>query len=272
MTDTDTPTPTPELNTPTPTPQDPPAPAAVASPNTPAEAPKYVPVDRFDAVTAQKWDLTRKLQSTEQELQLAKDTLAELQRMQNASGQTPPAQPNAPALGEAEINRRATQMAAEHIFNDRCNDAVREGRKSHSDFQDSIDALVKIAPTVDARGQPMLPPAFVEAALDTGRGSEVLYALGRDPGEADRIMSLPPTRQAIELARFADRLSIAPAQGVPSGGISNAPPPIRPVVGGGRTALRPEDLAMDDPSKPVDVWMRQRQAQVAERAKNGWRR
>jgi hypothetical protein len=59
-------------------------------------------------------------------------------------------------------------------------------------------------------------------------GPEVLYQLGKDPKEAERISKLPPFLQAKEIGKMEAKLSAAPP---PTKRTTSAPAPIVPVTG-----------------------------------------
>ena len=70
---------------------------------------------------------------------------------------------------------------------------------------------------------------------------------------ADRAL-LPPTRQAVAIAKVAQNLN-APKR------VSAAPPPITPKVNGAGTA----PATLDDPDISMEEWIKLRNAQTARR-------
>jgi hypothetical protein len=251
-----------------PTPQVAPAPAPQPEPQ-----PRYVPAERFEAVVAQKFEAIRQAEEAKSRAIELERQLREASRpsMPQAQYPTPPApgvppawQPpaNAPQITQADIDRLSNQKAAEMRFNERCNESVFAGRKVFGDVDAKITALKSVAPGLDANGQPMLPRGFVEAALETGKAEYVLYALANDLGEADRIMTLAPMRQAVELARLADK--VAPAS-APQDVVGDAERvaaqarsrPIGQVVGVSHGPTQRE-LAIDDPNLPMEEFMKRR--------------
>ena len=165
-------------------------------------------------------------------------------------------------VSPAELDRLADLRARQMRFNERCNESVATGRKAYQDFDAKVDDLRKVAPTVDAQGRPMLPETLVSAALATGRAHEVLYALGSDQSEADRIMSIgDPTSQAVAVAQYAAGLKKADDEGgttePPAKRTTEVPAPIRQVVGGSRK-VSVKDMDLDDPALPIEEFMRRR--------------
>lgn len=256
-------TPTPAVGG-TPTPAEPGStPAATTTPAT--SVPVVPPSDgvskRISELTGEKWAERRAREAAEQRAKLAEDTLAELQRIATptpgidpATGVPKPATPSQPAINPSDLRRMAQEEALLMDFNKRCNDAVQAGRTAHTDFDASLDGLRKIA-------GPVLPQALVEAALESGKADEVLYLLGKDPSEADRIMSMPPLQQAAAVTRYAYEKVI---RATPS--VSNAPKPVgAPVGGSGARVGGPVDL-FDDKSSMED-WMAERNRQLAPKRK-----
>ncbi len=81
---------------------------------------------------------------------------------------------------------------------------------------------------------------MAEALLDSPRGAEIAYYLGKNPMEATRIAGLAPVSQATAIARLENRIEAM------SQSISKAPPPVGTVLGGSAgSAKRLEDLSFD---------------------------
>jgi len=271
-------TPAPEP-TPTPAPESTPAPAPVPVPEPEA---RMVPAARFDSVVGEKYDLQRQLQSAQ--AQIAELSATPAPELTPAPTPTPtPAPTAAPApvpaakFTQAELDELSRQNAVMIDFNRRCNESVEQGKAAYTDFDETISALTRIAPASDEHGRPMLPIQFVEAALETGMGHDVLYMLGKDTDEADRIMSLTPTKQAVELTKFAERIAKeGDGTGAEQPGLaeqvqkvraSNAPAPIKPRVGKGSGAS-PKEYGVLDTDKDgklalsTEEWMTKRQQEV----------
>jgi hypothetical protein len=188
-----------------------------------------------------------------------------------AEGAAKPGDPAAPAppakrtYTEADLQREAGRLAEQNLFNRRVDDAVIAGRKTHADYDESIAGLKALT-------GPVVPGDFVQAVLETGdsqHAGEVLYRLGKDPDELDRILSLPPMRMAIAVARYSEGLK--PKTTAPEGDelagegseanpvlraaaaltagrrVSAAPEPIKPRVGARTTPnIDLETCSMDD--------------------------
>jgi hypothetical protein len=138
-------------------------------------------------------------------------------------------------LTQADVDRIATekaqQIAHQTEFNRACNDIYEQGAKSFEDFDASLSNFRMLGG---------LPPALVEAAIETGEPHKVLYELGKNPDEASRIMALSPIRMGAAAARIAAKQ--APAAPAPV--VSKAPAPIRPIAGSGKVELDDSRLSM----------------------------
>lgn len=275
-----TPTPAdPASGTPTPQPESistdesaTPPPDGSSSESTPAppEA-KNAVGRRIDQLVAEKHAARAAAQEAERRAALAEATLAELRQLaQTPPDGTPPddTTPRERTYTQADLQREAGRAAAEIEFNKACNAAVTKGRADFPEaFDKSLDSLRSVTP--------VLPKMFVEAALETGAAPAVLHALGQNLAEYDRIISLPPLRQAVELTKLASTLTKAPEATPVVPKPKPVPAPISPRVGGGNGTAR-SDISPDDPKSdeiPSAEWFKRREAQIeAARKANGGRR
>lgn len=194
-----------------------------------------------------------------------------LKEFQERGPATPPPQQQN-GYSQSDLDRlaesRARELAVIHEFNRRCDEVAVLGRSSfgENNFNERISNLQKL---VDANDPSSVQSynSFLSAAIDTGEAAKLLHALGSDLDEAQRIMSLPATRMAVELTKRAM---------APEVQVSNAPRPITTVGGRG---VSHEAISPDDPDRSdhlsVAEWMRRREMQVSERAqariRNGYR-
>ncbi len=119
---------------------------------------------------------------------------------------------------------------------------VEEAKERYSDFEQvALD--------------PMLPVTkeMAEVIVDSERGADVLYYLGKNRSEAARIASLSPTAQARELGKIEARLDeLMPSR--PKKSVTKAPEPIPPVGG--------DDVPTKDPARmTMEEFMRWRDKQ-----------
>lgn len=145
---------------------------------------------------------------------------------------------------ETDVEKRAAQLVAQREFDKQCNTAWEAGTTKYgADFDSALGTL---------RTMGVLRPEVVEAALATDHAPDVLHYLGSNPDEADRILSLPPTRMAVELVKVA-QTATKPKP------VSAAPAPIKPVGGSRQVSEEPGD---DDDDA---TWMKKREAQIRKR-------
>ncbi len=270
-----------------------PAPAGPAA-TPPAPQENMVPQSAMDRVTRERWDATRRADESDRALAAANEIIAELRRV---AGGTPAASPPVPAAPSAdppgtrkvtpdELRRLVGEQSATQEFNRRCNESVGLGKAAHTDFEQVVmGTLAGLSPVYDAvTNRPMLPQLLIEAALETGEAHEVLYALGKDTVNASRIMGLPPIRQAVEIAKFHEKLVAArpPKEGEDNKNEDNdneeaaappntsrAPAPPRTQAGRGNNPSRPAFDMMDTSKSSTSDWIAKRQADVDAKRKNG---
>lgn len=96
---------------------------------------------------------------------------------------------------------------------------------------------------------------MTQAIVETDNGADILYHLGNNPKEAQRIASLSPIAQAREIGRLEMKLSQTPVK--PK--TSSAPAPINP-VGKGSTTTSPENMSTEE-------WMKWREDQIKAKRK-----
>lgn len=161
---------------------------------------------------------------------------------------------------DAEVDRRATtrarELASQQEFTKACGDVVVSGRKDFADFDSRINEIRRLADPNDQTSV-MQYNTFLAAAIETGEAPKLLHQLGGDLNEAHRIMSLPPVKMGVELAKMASRQP---------GEISNAPRPITPVGNKGRShdAISPDDKDRSDSLSDAE-WFRRRNEQLEKR-------
>lgn len=249
----------PSGGTPAPATPDPAAPAADPAAATPLAAPD--PAAAPAAVSPKKdWkddrigELTAKYNDTKRQLDALK-------------AGTPAAPAPTPAAGESQadfevrVATEAARIAAATDWAKQCNDVAAAGRAAFPDFDSRLGA---IKATVNGQDEAELAAynSVLETAIETGKGHQLLYELGANPGEVRRLMGLSPTKRAMELATKAASLGAKSAAPDPS----QAPQPITPI---GSHGLHYEGIKPDDPVNgtklPIADWMAQREKQANER-------
>lgn len=213
---------------------------------------------RVNQLVAERWTERRRAEAAEQQSRL-------LQEQLNQTRQALQAQPQVDADGNPiqqqqqplrqqqapqDLQAMAAQIAAQNEFNRQVDSEVQRGRGVHSDFD-------QVAANLQRFGE--LPRTFVEAAMATGKGAEVMYHLGGDIAEADRILSMPLMSQAVALAQLAGTIK-APE---PAKKVTSAAAPIVPKVGSGAGKNTP---SLEDPNLPVGDWIKLREKNLPKRA------
>lgn len=154
----------------------------------------------------------------------------------------------------ARVNEAAAQLAARQDYDRQCNAAAELGRAEFSDFDARIKMIMNSLNNKD-ESEVQAYNEVVATALDTGSAHKVLYALGGDLGELQRMMKLSPARRAMEIGKMASKLVSDPEP-------SNLPKPITPVGSSGKhyEAIAPDTAAGDKLS--TREWMKRREAQA----------
>jgi hypothetical protein len=130
-----------------------------------------------------------------------------------------------------QIRAEAKRLIEQERFDEACNKVFDAGK---SDFGGEWDSSLKTFQMLGGAS-----PDFLQAITSMDHGHKVLHALGQDPETAERVLSLPPLRMALELARLEAKVSQSAPTPKPT---SKAPPPITP-VGGKSAPVEPAEFA-----------------------------
>jgi hypothetical protein len=191
-------------------------------------------LDRIGQLTRQKKELEERLQQVEayrqQQYDVPQDDGAGLD----------------PRAVQLEIHRRAQELAQQQQWKDTTDRIWNEGLQKYGDWAPQLNQMAQILGGI--------PPSLTEAAIESGNPHDVLYHLAKNPDKAAEIAMLPPTRQAVAVAKIAGGLS-APKR------VSSAPPPITPKVSGMGSA----PATLDDPDISMEEWIKLRNEQSARR-------
>lgn len=186
-------------------------------------------LDRIGQLTRQKRELEERLQQVEYARQPQ-------QFEQNAETQYDP------RAVQLEIHRQAQELAKQQAWKDQTDKIWNDGLNKYGDWAPQLNNMATLLGGI--------PTSLTEAAIETGNPQEVLYHLAKNPDEAARIAMLPPTRQAVAVAKVASGLN-APKR------VSSAPPPITPKVQG----IGAAPATLDDPDISMEEWARLRNEQ-----------
>jgi len=225
------------------------APVVEAAVEAPQEAPQETPVsletenkppqgllDRIGQLTRQKRELEERLQAME-----APQYAPQYDTQQSAGGVDP-------RQVQMEIYRQAQELAKQNEWKNTTDKIWNEGLTKYGDWAPQLNNMAQILGGI--------PTSLTEAAIESGNPHEVLYHLAKNPDEAARIALLPPTRQAVAVAKLASAVT-APRR------VTSAPPPISPKVQGIGTA----PASLDDPNISMEEWARLRNEQALARRK-----
>jgi hypothetical protein len=184
---------------------------------TPTEAPKTFTQEELDAIVGKR--LAREQRKWEREQ-------AQKQKVQPLAPPPEPLKPDnfadAQAYAEAIAERKAAELVAQR-------EAEAERMATLEAYQDrEEEARTKYDDFEQVAYNPKLP--ITETMAQTIQASEigpdVIYHLGSNPKEADRIARLSPLLQAREIGKIEARLASSP----PAKKTSTAPAPIAPVT------------------------------------------
>jgi hypothetical protein len=157
----------------------------------------------------------------------------------------------------AQVVAEAAARATAEAFNAACNDTYRAGVKEYG--KEAFDAGVGTmrAAFNDALRQ---RSDILEVINDTEHGHRVYHALSKDLDAMAELVSLPPHKAALRIARMASELNKG---GPPAAAIRTAsrmPAPIAPISPSTRS-----DADMNDVGMSMEDFVRLRDKQTAER-------
>lgn len=192
-------------------------------------------LDRIGQLTRQKRELEERLQAIE----------APQQQYYEAPPQAGGVDPKQIQM---EIYRQAQELAKQNEWKNTTDKIWNEGLAKYGDWAPQLNNMAQILGGI--------PTTLTEAAIESGSPHEVLYHLAKNVDEAARIALLPPTRQAVAVAKLAQNVN-APRR------VTAAPPPISPKVQGIGSA----PASLDDPNISMEEWARLRNEQAMARRK-----
>ncbi|NRA30397.1 MAG: hypothetical protein HRU11_09050 [Parvularculaceae bacterium] len=124
-------------------------------------------------------------------------------------------------------------------------DVIRAGSEAYEDFEKQLSAFTATARRniTDERDAAQ----FAETVLTSDETGDLIYYLGTNPDELEKLAGLPATRRGVELGRLAAALEGARSKSKPK---SENPPEPAPRLGGGRTAST-AGLSLDAINKAI---------------------
>ena len=150
---------------------------------------------------------------------------------------------------QREKEQQDLQKKRDQAYMDRVAKFVKEEAKDFNEVLKSATAPLSLV--------------MREAIRDSEVGPQIVYELAQNPEEAERIFSLSPTRQAVEIGRLETRFleQTEPSKSSQERKTTAAPKPVTPVKGKGTVVQK--DL--DDPSLSQEEYNRIRNKQERER-------
>lgn len=188
-------------------------------------------IKRIGALTAQKHEAERTLAAARGEAERYR-LLVEQMRSGDVDVQADVGQPQDI---DTLVTQRAEQLAQQQQMVERGQSVSKVGAEVYPDFMTAVSTLDALGITGDQ----------VNSLLGMEDAHKVIYSLGKNPEEAQRILSLPPIQQGRELERLASK----PARAADPKAVSNAPKPISPVDGVAAAQPDPTKMSMDDWAK-----------------------
>lgn len=208
---------------------------AAAAVQKPAKNPVKPFQARIDEITRARREEERQRIAAEDRAARAEARLAELERgaTQGEDQQDRRQQVDTitPEMVDQLAQTKAEKIAADNQFDAECNRIHAKGSKDHEDFHEAMTTLGSLGG---------LDRAVIEDALATDAADEVLYALGKEPEEAMRILKLPRAKRIAEFTKMTIKAAPKPAP------VSRAATPVRPVAGNVRQDFDFADASTDD--------------------------
>lgn len=209
---------------------------APVKPVAPAGTPEWVQ-RRFDELTRDKYEANRVSDELRGRLKELSETLLKMQTGDGEQRFTKSEVDQMVKDQAAKLAGEAQQRAGEADFNAQCNVEATKGKEVYSDWDQTLANFNMLGG---------LSRPFLEAALETGKAHEVIYALGKDMNKTSELFALSPLKQAVAITKFAAELAAKPT----GKSVSSAPSPITPKVGGKNSGPNPslddENLSMAD--------------------------
>lgn len=190
------------------------------------------------------WEMKRIHEETNKRRELEQkfeEAQKELERLRKGTTSEAPETPQTPDI-DTIANQRAQQLVEQREYQKKVNawDAAGAKEFGREDFNNSCDLIASLMDQKQTYSfmQTITDPEIVED------GHKIVMALAENPEEAERILRLPPVKQALELNKLSAKIK----QPTPKP-VSKVPPPVDPVKGSPKGGTR-----LDDPDAPMDKW------------------
>lgn len=211
-----------------------------------------------------------------------KDLEARVAAGTSTAGERTQIDQNNEAIIEARAEAKAVVKAAQREYDRQANAAVEAGRETYGSdvFNAKVGEFRRLYDPADAESVKRYT-ALTEAAFETGSPEKIIFELGGNLQEAERIMNLSPVKQAVALAKLAAKGEKTVGketdgeadEGEGEARISSAPKPITPISrrGAGHEQITPSDPTRAD-RLSTQAWMERRNAEAEVYNKKAGRR
>jgi hypothetical protein len=190
-----------------------------------------------------------KLKESEREIERIRKENEDLRQLAQAraDGKETATETKAVPVPQEEIQRQARALRDQERYQEQLQNTNSAGEAAYKDqWGKALDKLATF-------GQ--VDPADMTAILNTDNPAKVLFELGSNPAEYQRIMDLPPAKRLTEIVKISMKEAPKPAPN-----ISKAPPPTESVS----SRVSPEVDLRSEKTSDAD-WYAMRQKQKKER-------
>jgi hypothetical protein len=151
-------------------------------------------------------------------------------------------------IEQATSAQRASQESENRRLKELHDSTIERGEQKYEDFE---EVAQKTGDMLKSKGL-RFSAAMVNSLVEAENAPDIVYFLGNNLDEAERIAKLPAYAQAKEIGKLEDKLLAKPKKQ-----ISKAPEPINPVTSGKAS----NDTVLSD-DLPLDEWVRRRNKQL----------
>jgi plasmid stabilization system protein ParE len=233
-----------------------PEPEVVEEPEEKEPEPEKVPKGvqkRIDEITREKYEERRERQAAQERAERLERELEALRNPPKQAKQFNDGAPNPDDYDagkyDPEYLEALTDYKVKQLFENRekqlkiaqqQSNVIKlqeQARKVHDDYDNAQQVLLN-HPLSNV-------PAFTELVLDTENPAEIIYYLGKNPQEVDKIGEMSKEQAVRYMGRLEERITSLVQ---PKKAATNAPKPISPLAGAkGTTAHKdPNDMTMDE--------------------------
>lgn len=200
--------------------------------------------ERIDELTRQRHEKERALETARQEAEYWKSQVVQKPQEQ------PQVQTGRPqveqftsyedyleALSDYKVNEKLAVVQQEQTAAQQRQRLLEQQRIVHEKGDSIADDFVEVVYNPEL----LISQEVAELAFDSEKGAEILYYLGKNPSESERISRLSPVAAAREIGRLEASLSM------PSPKLTtSAPPPIKSISGGGEPPQKDQEKMTPD--------------------------